>query len=73
MTLSDSPQTALPIAVDAVGGDGGLKTVVEAVLLALAEGDGPFILVGPQPEIEAEFKGDLPDGLSILDAPHVYQ
>jgi glycerol-3-phosphate acyltransferase PlsX len=54
-----------------MGGDGGLRVVLEAVLLALADGDGPFLLVGLQSEIKAELKGDLPEGLSILDASEV--
>ena len=68
MSSSDSPQTALPIAVDTLGGDGGLPVIIKGVKLALEQGEGPFLLVGPSEEIQSEFKGDLPAKISILDA-----
>ncbi len=49
-------QRSLPVAVDAMGGDFGVRVAVEGAVLAAKEIGASVILVGTQPEIEARLK-----------------
>lgn len=64
---------ALPIAVDAMGGDHGPAVVVAGALLALENGLGPLSLVGDAGVLRAELerRGASPSALEIIDAPDV--
>jgi glycerol-3-phosphate acyltransferase PlsX len=58
----------LPIVVDAMGGDGGVVTAIEAALQAHQQKLGPILLCGNQSTIEAHCESPLPEGIQILHA-----
>jgi glycerol-3-phosphate acyltransferase PlsX len=64
---------ALPIAVDAMGGDHGPAVVVAGALLALEQGHGPLSLVGDAALLRAELerRGVGSSAVEIVDAPDV--
>jgi glycerol-3-phosphate acyltransferase PlsX len=62
------------IALDAHGGDFGLKPNIEGALLAAKKLSHEIILVGRDPEIREELRrhgAEDPKGISIVHAPHV--
>lgn len=61
------------IAVDAMGGDGAPGVVIEGCLRALESGKVSISLIGPAAKLRREFRRfrGLPEGLRIIDAPHV--
>ena len=62
-----------PIAVDAMGGDGAPRAVVQGVLEAVTELGIPVLLVGPQKSVRRELGRfrTLPSGLELVDARDV--
>ncbi len=68
--MSDRPESP-PVALDAMGGDRAPAVAVEAALQALREGQGPLILLGDEPRVEAELKrlGGSREGLELIHAP----
>jgi glycerol-3-phosphate acyltransferase PlsX len=62
---------ALPIAVDAMGGDHGPAVVVAGALLALENGLGPLSLVGDAGLVRAELerRGVPSTAVEVVDAP----
>lgn len=66
-------RTKLPIAVDAMGGDGAPQTIVRGALSAVTDLEIPVYLVGPQKRLRRELGRfrTLPSGLELVDAPDV--
>lgn len=66
-------RTKLPIAVDAMGGDGAPQTIVRGALSAVSDLEIPVYLVGPQKRLRRELGRfrTLPSGLELVDAPDV--
>lgn len=63
----------LPIAVDAMGGDGAPQTIVRGALSAVTDLEIPVSLVGPQKRLRRELGRFriLPSSLELVDAPDV--
>src|SRR5471032_214262 len=66
---------ALPIAVDAMGGDNAPAEIVRGALRAVKEHRLAVTLVGRREAIEAELTsaGDVPAGINIVDAREVIE
>lgn len=66
-------RSALPVAVDAMGGDLGLDVQVEGAISAFLEHQVPSVLVGPKADLQSRLDalgaGDIP--VTLCDAPDV--
>ena len=62
-----------PIAVDAMGGDGAPRVVIQGALEAVNHLGIPVLLAGPQRQLRRELGrfSFLPSGLELVDAPDV--
>ncbi len=67
------PRVALPIALDAMGGDRAPDVVVEGAALACRAGHGPIALVGDEARVRAAIERLAPaeDGLTVVPATEV--
>ncbi len=71
---SETPGTgALPIAVDAMGGDHGPKVVVEGAVMAARRDGISSIIVGNQEEVEPLLRGYALNDRSLISVHHASQ
>ena len=63
------------IALDAMGGDGAPRAMIEGALSAVREWPGRFsvALVGDPGRLKADLPEDLPDGIGIVPASEVVE